>query len=170
VSNFNAEKGAARLAAAERNARKALSLAPDHALAHTNFGHVMGVTNRVEIAMAECKHSLELDPNLAHAHGMMGLHALHLGRGEETEGHIREALRLSPFDVHAFAWFAIVGYAKNSLGRYEEAIAWLRQSVSRNSKYAMAHFHLGSALAHLGRMEEARRRRRRARPRPDVQS
>ena len=56
----------------------------------------------------------------------------------------------------AYPWFAIVGFAKNSLGRYEEAIAWLRQSVSRNSKFAMAHFHLGSALAHLGRIEEAR--------------
>src|SRR5271169_3048995 len=38
VSNFNAENGAARLAAAERNAAKALSLAPDHAQAHVVFG------------------------------------------------------------------------------------------------------------------------------------
>ena len=53
VSNFNAEKGAARLAAAERNAGKALSLAPDHANGHVIFGFVMGVTNRVESAMAE---------------------------------------------------------------------------------------------------------------------
>ena len=53
-------------------------------------------------------------------------------------------------------WFGIVGFSKNALGRYEEAIEWLRQSVSRNSKFAMAHFHLGSALAHLGRMDEAR--------------
>jgi TolB-like protein len=156
VNNFHAENGAARLAAAERNAVKALSLAPNHALAHGVFGFVMGVTNRAEIAMAECRHALELDPNLAFAHNWMGLHALHLGRGEETEGHVREALRLSPFDTFAFAWFAVVGFAKNSLGRYEEAIAWLRQSVSRNSRFAMAHFHLGSALAHLGRMEEAR--------------
>ena len=86
----------------------------------------------------------------------MGLHALHLGRGEETEGHIREALRLSPFDSFAYGWFAIAGFAKNSLGRYEEAVAWLQQGISRNSKFAMAHFHLGSALAHLGRMDEAR--------------
>jgi TolB-like protein len=156
VSNFNAENGAARLAAAERNAAKALSLAPDHAQAHVVYGFVMGVTNRAERAMAESKHALELDPNLALAHGFMGLHALHLGRAEETEGHIREALRLSPFDTFAFGWFAVVGYAKNSLGHYEEAIAWLRQGISRNSTFAMAHFHLGSALAHLGRMEEAR--------------
>ena len=156
VSNFNAENGAARLAVAERNAARALSLAPDHALAHGVFGFVMGVTKRADIAMAECKHALELDPNLALAHGWIGLHALHLSRGEETEDHIREALRLSPFDTFAFVWFAIVGFAKNSLERYEEAIAWLRQSVSRNSKYAMPHFHLGSALARLGRMDEAR--------------
>jgi len=156
VSNFNAENGATRLAAAERNAAKALSLAPDHAQAHAIFGFVMGVTKRAERAMAESRHALELDPNFAHAHGLMGLHALHLGRGEETEGHIREALRLSPFDSFAYAWFAIAGFAKNSLGRYEEAIAWLRQGISRNSKFAMLHFHLGSALAHLGRMEEAR--------------
>jgi tetratricopeptide (TPR) repeat protein len=156
VSNFTADSGAARLAAAEQNAEKALSLAPDHAEAHFVLGFVMGVTKRAERAMAESRHALELDPNLAFAHAMMGLHALHLGRGEETEGHIREALRLSPFDVQAFPWFAIVGFAKNSLGRYEEAIDWLRQGISRNSKFAMPHFHLGSALAHLGRMEEAR--------------
>jgi tetratricopeptide (TPR) repeat protein len=153
VSKFNADNGAARLTAAERNAAKALSLAPHHAEAHLVLGFVLGVTKRAERAMAESRHALELDPNLAFAHAMMGLHALHLGRGGETEGHIREALRLSPFDVQAFPWFAIVGFAKNSLGRYEEAIDWLRQSISRNS---MPHFHLGSALAHLGRLEEAR--------------
>ena len=71
------------------------------------------LTNRPERPF----HKVAPSGNLAHAHGMMGLHALHLGRGDETEGHIREALRLSPFDVHAFAWIAIVGYAKNSLGR-----------------------------------------------------
>jgi tetratricopeptide (TPR) repeat protein len=158
VSNFNAENGAARFTAAERNAAKALSLAPDLAQAHGVFGFVMGVTNRAERAMTETKHALQLDPNFAFAHGWVGLHALHLGRAEEAEGHVREALRLSPFDALAFGWFSIVSYAKNSLGRYEEAIAWLEQGIGRNTKFAIPHFHLGSALAHLGlgRMEEAR--------------
>jgi TolB-like protein/Tfp pilus assembly protein PilF len=156
ASNFNAGGGAARFAAAERNAARALSLAPDHAQAHFVFGFVMGVTKRVERAMAESRHALELDPNLAFAHAMMGLHALHLGQGEETEGHVLEALRLSPLDAFAFAWCTIAGFAKNSLGRYEEAISWLRRGISRNSTFPMAHFHLGSALAHLGRMDEAR--------------
>jgi len=156
VSNFNAGNGAQRLAAAERNVARALSLAPDHAQAHFVFGFVLGVTKSVERALVESRHALELDPNLAFAHALTGLHVLHLGLAEETEGHVREALRLSPFDAFAFSWVTIVGFSKNALGRYEEAISWLRQGISRNATFAMAHFHLGSALAHLGRTEEAR--------------
>jgi tetratricopeptide (TPR) repeat protein len=153
--NFD-KRGPTRFLAAERNAARALLLAPNHAYAHVVLGFVMGITKRLDRAMSESIHALELDPNLALAHALIGLHALHLGRGEETEGHVREALRLSPFDPFASRWFAVVGFAKNSLDRYEEAITWLTQSISRDSTFAMAHFHLGSALAHLGRLEDAR--------------
>jgi TolB-like protein len=133
--NFD-ERGPTRFVAAERNAARALLLAPKHAYAHVVIGFVMGVTKRVDRAMTESIHALLLDPNLALAHALMGLHALHLGRGEETEGHVREALRLSPFDPFASRWFAIVGFAKNSLARYEEAITWLTQSISRDGTFA----------------------------------
>jgi TolB-like protein len=156
VANFAAQDGAARLAAAERNATRALTLVPDHAWGHGALGFVLGLTNRAALAIARTQRSLELDPNLAPAHGLMGLHKLHLGRADDTEGHIREALRLSPRDPGAFIWFAIVGFAKNALGRYEEALPWLRKSIDRNRKFTMSHFHLGAALAHLGRAEEAR--------------
>ena len=156
VANFAAHDGAARLAAAERNAGRALSLVPDHAWGQSALGFVLGLTNRAELAIARTQRALELDPNLAPAHGLMGLHKLHLGHAVDTEGHIREALRLSPRDPGAFIWFAIVGFAKNSLGLYQEAILWLRQSIDRNRKFTMSHFHLGAALAHLGRAEEAR--------------
>jgi TolB-like protein/DNA-binding winged helix-turn-helix (wHTH) protein len=156
AANFAAHDGAARLAAAERNAGRALSLVPDHAWGQSALGFVLGLTNRAELAIARTQRALELDPNLAPAHGLMGLHKLHLGRAVETEGHVREALRLSPRDPSAFIWFAIVGFAKNSLGLYEEAIPWLRQSINRNRKFTMSHFHLGAALAHLDRNDEAR--------------
>ena len=38
---------------------------------------------------------MALDHNLANAHGLIGLAKYFLGRGEETEAHIHEALRLS---------------------------------------------------------------------------
>jgi hypothetical protein len=51
--------------------------------------------------IAECEHALALDRNLAQAHAVIGLGKIFIGRAEETEAHILEALRLSPRDTLA---------------------------------------------------------------------
>jgi tetratricopeptide (TPR) repeat protein len=92
---------------------------------------------------------------LATAHGQIGLNKLLVGRAEETEAHIWEALRLSPRDTWVFAWLATLGIAKSFLGCPEDATAWLRRSIEANRNSPMSHFHLAAALAHLGRLKEA---------------
>jgi tetratricopeptide (TPR) repeat protein len=77
-------------------------------------------------------------------------------RGEETEAHVRQAIRLSPRDVFLFVWLAIAGYASDFLKHYDEAVTWQRRSIEANPNYSIAHFHHASALAHLGRLDEAR--------------
>ena len=79
-----------------------------------------------------------------------------LGRGEETEGHIRDALRLSPRDSSAYHWEAIAGIAKVFLGKDEEALPQLRHAIEFNRNFQTAHFYLAVALAALGRLDEAR--------------
>ena len=116
---------AARLAAAGKASIKALRLAPDHARAHLSLGPVLCVTNRGEAGIAECERALAIDPNLAAAHGAIGAFKAHIGRDEETEAHVREALRLSPRDGSVFLWLMFVGGANVNLGRYEEAIVRL---------------------------------------------
>ena len=106
------EDRAARLAAAEAALSKALSLAPEHALAHYCLGIVLGVTDRAEEGIAECERALAIDRNLAAAHAVIGARKLFLGRAEETEAHVQEALRLSPRDTSAFLWLTFVGAAK----------------------------------------------------------
>jgi hypothetical protein len=56
---------AARLASAEAAAAKALSLAPDNAVAHLNMGMTQIFTNRAAQGIAECERALALDRNLA---------------------------------------------------------------------------------------------------------
>ena len=90
------------------------------------------------------------------AYTQLGMHKLHLDRAEETEAHVLEALRLSPRDALLYGMLAMVGFAKDYLGRYEEAVAWQRRSIDANPNYPNSHFHLAIALAHLGRLEEAR--------------
>jgi tetratricopeptide (TPR) repeat protein len=100
---------------------------------------------------------LALDRNLAQAHSFMGFGKIFIGRAEETEGHVAEALRLSPRDTLAYRWMAVAGIAKNLLGSWEEAVAWFRRSIEANRNiYAIAYFHLAAALAQLGRLDEAR--------------
>jgi tetratricopeptide (TPR) repeat protein len=99
---------------------------------------------------------LALDPNLASAHALIGAAKYFVGRGSETEAHIRETLRLSPRDTFAYAWMAVLGIAKLALGSDEEAVTLLQSAVEANPNYSVAHFWLASAVAHLGRFADAR--------------
>jgi TolB-like protein/class 3 adenylate cyclase len=155
-SNFTSDDRAARLAAAEAILTKALSLAPEHALAHAYVGYVQILTNRAVEGVAECERALALDRNLAVAHGFIGVAKHVTGRGEETEAHVREALRVSPRDTSAYAWLGIAGLAKLALGADEEAVARFRRAIESNRNAPIAHFFLAAALAQLGRLEEAR--------------
>ena len=95
--------------------------------------------------IAKCDHALALDRNLAHAHNLLGLGKIFIGRAEETEAHVAEALRLSPRDTMAYLWMNVAGMAKLHLGSYEKAVAWLRRSVEANRNYPFI-FHLAAAL------------------------
>jgi tetratricopeptide (TPR) repeat protein len=101
---------------------------------------------------------LALDRNLAAAHATIGLAKLFIGRSEETEAHVREALRLSPRDTFAFSWIATVGVAKLYLGDDEEAVAWLRRAIEINRNLPNAYFYLAAALVNLGQSPKPRSR------------
>ena len=142
--------------AAEELLIRALSLAPNHARAHSVLGFVQSFTNRAVQAIAACERALALDHNLADAHAFIGVAKVFLGRGEETEAHVREALRLSPCDNYAYRWFMFVGLAKLVLGADAEAVAWLRRSIEANRNHPVPHCFLAAALALLGSLDEAR--------------
>ncbi len=56
-----------------------------------------------------------------------------------------------------FEWFLVAGSAKMLLGEFAEASAWLRKSIDANRNRPLAFFLLAACLAHLGRLDEARR-------------
>ena len=154
-SNFMTDDPAASLAAAEATLTKMLSLAPNHAWARCLMGAVQISTNRAAQGIAECERALALDRNLANAHGIIGLAKYLIGRGEETETHVHEALRLSPGDTFVYFWMTFAGVAKLQLGRDEEAVSWFRRGIETNQNFPPAHFYLAAALAHLGQLDEA---------------
>jgi TolB-like protein/class 3 adenylate cyclase len=146
----------ARFAIAEAILTKVLSIAPQHARAHLWLGYVKISTKRATEGISECEQALSLNRNLAEAHSCIGIAKMLIGRSEETEAHVREALRLSPRDNGVFRWLYTIGAAKLQLGADADAVEWMRRCIEANRNYPVAYFHLGAALALLGRLEEAR--------------
>jgi TolB-like protein len=146
----------AAFAAAEAKLTKALSSVPDHAFGHGLLGFVDILTKRAAEGIAESEHALQLDRNLAPAHFAIGLAKVFIGRAEETEAHIAEALRLSPRDTAAYIWMTTAGSAKLHLGRCEQAAGLFRRAIEANRNNPPAYLNLAAALAQLGRLDEAR--------------
>ena len=154
VNIFVADPMAA-FAAAEAKLTKALSSVPDHAGGHLWLGLVDILTKRAAEGIAECEHALALDRNLAEAHACVGWGKIFIGRAEDSEAHIGEALRLSPRDTQAYIWMNFAGLAKLHLGSWEQAVAWFRRAIEANRNNPPTYLNLAAALAQLGRLDEA---------------
>jgi TolB-like protein/Tfp pilus assembly protein PilF len=147
---------AGRLAVAEASLNAVLYQVPDHAWARVVLGMIKTHTNRAAEGIREFEQALALDRNMASAHAFIGLAKFFDGRGEETESHVQEALRLSPRDTDAHIWMTIAGYGKLRPGAYDEAAARFLRAIDINRNSYFAHFFLAACLAQLGRLEEAR--------------
>src|SRR5208337_4984728 len=66
---------------------------------------------------------------LAAAHAFIGLANNFVGRGEESAGHIENALRLSPRDTAVYLWRTFNGSVKVFLAKDEEAVGELHRAI-----------------------------------------
>jgi tetratricopeptide (TPR) repeat protein len=156
ANDYMTDAKAALVAAAEASALRALSLAPNHPMAHFALGSALMVTNRVAEGIAENERALALDHNLAFAHAMIGVGKIFMGCSADTETHVNEALRLSPRDIFVNDWMNSVGFAKLHLAADTEAAGWFRRSIEANRNRPAPHFGLAAALALLGSLDQAR--------------
>jgi TolB-like protein/tetratricopeptide (TPR) repeat protein len=148
-----------QLRIAETAITEALTLAPGNALAHFVHANILHVSGATERSLRELEFAITLDRNLAWAHADAGFMKVLLGRAEEAEADLTNAIRLSPRDPGLDRWHALLGIADLFLGRLESALDRLRKSVEINPNVAMAHFFLAAASTLSGRAAEAREAR-----------
>lgn len=160
--NLRVGEGRSSCIDADRQASEELSLRgvaldPRDALVLAIAAHVQGfVKHRLTLAMDMFDQALAINPCCALAWSRSAMTANFLGRGEEAQQRVRNAIRLSPFDKQAFTFLTTNATASFVLGRYEEAIELYEKARRANPRYKAAWRMLIAALSLVGRVEEAR--------------
>lgn len=156
VNAYATESRDEQIKAAEQAIDKALRLAPGNARAHFCRAELWSALRSPEQALRELEIALQLNSNYANAHAYAGIAKVFLGRAEETEAHVAEAMRLSPRDPMLSIWHLFVGSANLHLDRIDRAVHELQRSVEINPNDALAHFYLAAALVRADRLPAAR--------------
>jgi adenylate cyclase len=107
-------------------------------------------------AASAVERALTLNPNSAHAWRASGYVSVRQNRPDPAIEAFERAMRLSPLDPLGFFFTAGIAAAHLAAGRYEEAIEWADRSSREFPRYESSTRYKLIALAHLGRIEEAR--------------
>jgi adenylate cyclase len=143
--------------AAEMHSQRAIALDPRDAWNLSVAGHIQAfLRKRFAVAMALFEQALAINPNCALAWARSGTTLAYTGHGEEALDRVRNAMRLSPLDQHAFYFCTTTGLAAFTLGRYDEAVAWLSRARRLNPSYRAPMRLLMAAHALAGEGSEAR--------------
>jgi TolB-like protein/Flp pilus assembly protein TadD len=155
VNSYMSDTRAQQVRLAEVAISKALELTPNSARAHFCHAFVLMALRAPELAFREIELAISLDRNLPFVHMRAGWIKIFLGRAEEAEGHVAEAMRLSPPDALLGIWYSILGEADLHLGRLDQAVDRLRKAVGLAPNHELPYFYLAAALALRGNVEDA---------------
>ena len=137
-------------------ARIAVMLDERDATAHAVLAHVLLWGSEWDAAIAEARIAFALNPNSAFVISMLGDTLCFGGYAEEALDRLRQAIRASPHDPLRWLWMAWLGAAHLQVRDFAAALETYQQVVRQRPGFRFLHFMCASALALLGRLDEAR--------------
>jgi TolB-like protein len=140
---------------AEAAISRAEALAPGYAWVHHYRGRMRYVLQAPAQALREFELAVDVDRNQPWNHAWIGRMKTLLGRAEETEADVAEAMRLSPRDPLLYSWYMFLGIADLCLGQLDRAADHLRKATELNPQHANCAYYLAAALALAGCDAEA---------------
>jgi tetratricopeptide (TPR) repeat protein len=148
--------------------QRALALEPRYVNAQYNLGNALKELNRMDEAMAAYDQAIahyrevvRLEPNNALAHVELGRLLVSEERTEEALPFFHETVRLESRRAGAQSDMALALDARNYIGiglvvlrRWDEALAYLQETLTLAPQSPEAHYNLGYVLLLLGRLDE----------------
>jgi len=103
-------------------------------------------------AERQCRKSLELNPQSAQAHSILGMVLSRRNKLDEATGHLLEAIRLDPTDYEAHY---TLGQTMARQNKIDDAIRQFSVVLRLRPDYTQAHCYMGSLLLVKGRLDQA---------------
>jgi adenylate cyclase len=133
--------------------QKALAIDESHPRSSGALAMVYSMQRQHEKSLSQAERAVALNPNRAHPNVIFA--ALYrLGRYEEAIQPLEKAIRLDP--IGRDFYFIHLGIAYCFAGRYEEAIAAVKNAIGRAPNSALWHLDLAAIYSIAGREEQAR--------------
>jgi adenylate cyclase len=118
-------------------AHQALTLDDSLPVAHSHLGQVYALQQQYEQAIAEGERAIALDPNNADSYAFQGEVLRIAGRPEDALRLLAQAMRLNPRSPPLYLFY--LGAAYNQTGQHTEAVATLKEVISRSPNHQSAH-------------------------------
>ena len=106
-----------------------------------------------EAAIEAALRTVEVHPNYADGHATLAFVLSYSGRLQEALQALDRARQINPRSSGVY--LGIEGRTLFLLGRYQEAVAVLEESVDRNPGFDRTRMHLAASYARLGRLDDA---------------
>jgi Flp pilus assembly protein TadD len=133
--------------------RAALSLDPDHAMAHALLALALAQVGRLPAAEHEADLALQLDPDEPFFFYIKGVVLAGAQKWKPAQQMLEQAIAADPYEASYHAHLGQVLYHQD---RYREAEAATRHALDLDPEDDFAHLYLGYALLDLKRRDEAR--------------
>ena len=149
------ESGKQAIERALRSAKSAVALDENDPLACCALAAVYSWTSCQDEAERAARRAIELDPNMAEAHGLLGYALGFQGRADEAISVLDRALRGSPRDHLRWLWYQGIANAHFAAERYADAIVWARQATELRSNWIFGYAVAAASAGLLGEYEQA---------------
>jgi tetratricopeptide (TPR) repeat protein len=137
----------------------AIEAEPTCSVCHANLGVWLNNHDNHDAAIHHLETALTLRPDRTAPHIYLGIALVNARRPQEGIAHFEKSLAAKPKDVETLV---ALGVALIRQERYEDARATLMRALELTPKNAMARLNYATAVAYLGRRDEAIAEHRRA--------
>ncbi|SJM34349.1 putative integral membrane protein [Mesorhizobium delmotii] len=137
--------------------RTAVAKGPDDSEALAMGGYAVAfLGNELKEGLSAIERAISLNPNSAFALANAGWVRCYLGQAEQAINNFERSVRLSPREGTLFRVESGLAFAHLFREEFEEAVIWGRRALAGNPNYTPTYRALACALAHLGRIDEAK--------------